>query len=205
MNSDLLTVGVLPDHLFLRGDFEQFGSMPVRAASRVARYDDVSVGQNLAAAWILQPVAREVVVGQRPDDFSFGIEVDDSIAVSAADECVSVSVADCGEWPRVDFVIGVACGSCVQLSEDLSFARIMIDGKVQQMRRQVSAVGELASHPSLHVMVLFLTGQREFQNYITGHADFEQSGIVACFRDDEGAVGCRLGTVDLTLSSLPDE
>ncbi len=205
MDSDSLAVRVLPDDFLIRSHFEQLWRVAVCTSGGVAGDDDVAIGENLAAAWVLQPVAGEVVVGQRPDDLAIGVEVDYAVSVSAADKRVSVSVSDRGERPTVYLVFGIARCGCVQIAQNLAVAGIVEDGEVEQVWCQVRSVGELAGHPGLHVMVLRLAGERELDHHFAGSADFKQSWIIACFRDDERTVGCGLSTVDLALSAFPDQ
>lgn len=205
MDSDFLPICVFPHDLLVASHFEQLRSTGIGTASGVAGDDDVSAGENLTAAWILEPVAWEVVVSESPDHLPFGVKINDSVSVSAADERVSVSVPDRREGPGVDLVFGVVRSGCVQLAQNPAVAGIVENGEVQQVRCEKSPVGKLTSHPRLHVVVLLLTGQREFQNHLAGSTDFEQSGIVPRLGDDERAIGCRLSAVDFALRAFPDQ
>lgn len=205
MDSGPLSVGVFPHDLFLSSHFNQLRSVPVFTTACVACDDDVAIGENLATAGVLQPVSGKVVVGECPGDLAVGVEVDDSVSVSTADERVTISVLDGGEGPGVNLVFGVARSSCVQLAQDFAVAGIVEYRKVQQMWCKEGSVGELASHPGLHVMVLLLTSQGELQYHVASGTDFEQSGIVARLSDDKRVIRGWLRAVDLALSAFPDQ
>ncbi len=205
VDADLLAVAVGPHDLLVSCHFHEFGCVHVGSAARVAGDDDVPIWQHLGSAGVLQPCTGKVFVGQRPDDFATGVEVNDSVPVRAANQGLPVTVTDRGEGPRVNFVLGIARHGGVQLAENLALVVIMKDGEIQEVRHQVGSIGKLASHPSLHVMVLLLAGQREIQNHFTGGTDLEQSGVVARFRDDKRAVGGWLSAVDFALGAFPNQ
>ena len=205
MDSDLLAIGVLPHDLLLCGHLKQLGSVRVCTACCVTGDDDMAVGKHLRTTRILQPVSGKVIIGQRPDDLSVGIEINDAISVRAADERLIIAVTNGSERPSVNLVFIVAGNSRVQFFEHVTVAGVVKDGKVQQMRGEECSIGQFASHSRLHVMILLLTGERKLDNDFSVWLDFEEPGIVSRFGDDERAVGGRVSAVDLTLRPLPDE
>ena len=132
--AECLTIGVRPDDFLVTRDFEHFGSVGIRSPGGITGDDKVSVGQDLAAAWILQPRPGQVFVVQLPVDFSVGVKIDDAIAMRTTNQCFAIGVTNRSERPRVNRVLGVVGNRRIQFADDHALVVVMENSKVQKMR-----------------------------------------------------------------------
>ena len=65
------------------------------------------------------------------------------------------------------------------LPDDLALRRVLADDLVEQLRHQVVAVGQLAGHAGLQMMVLRLSLERDFDEDLALAIDFQQARLVA--------------------------
>src|SRR5258706_210037 len=187
-----------PDDFLVRGDFQK---LHIGFSGRAVAGDDgVAVGQTLGAAGIVEERSWQVGVGELPDDFSILVHFDHHVAVGAVDERVAVFESNGGEGPGIFRFLWRG-----GLPDDYAGRCIFADDLVEQVGDEIVAVGQLAGHAGLHVVIVDLALEGEFDEDFAVVVNFQEAGLWAGFGEEYVAVGERLCAVDFALGAFEFE